>query len=216
MYGVLRTTVAGDAVPALIADVHAWFPPGIRWTWETSAMDRPTDLSAHLAAAGFSRLAVLPAMTLPLSAALPRRPSPMDVAEVLDPSDLEAWLTVRDANHPLDTATRTAWLRPAPRDPSFRQVVARDPDGRPVGSMSIFVDGDTAGLYHVDVVPSARGQGVGAAMTGAALDVAATYGARIAVLTATDPGKRLYGRLGFEPVPGGSMESWIHTGAAAS
>jgi GNAT superfamily N-acetyltransferase len=191
--------VAADDVAALIADVRGWFPFGVRWTWQTSPLDRPSDLAPRLAAAGFGQVNRLPAMALDLTGVAPQPMSSVNVREVRDRPDVEAWLTVRDANHPLDAPTRAAWLetRPAIPDPAVRQFVARAPGGRPAGSMTLYLDGETAGLYHVDVIASARGQGVGSAMTLAALMAARESGARLAVLTATELGMRLYRRLGF-------------------
>jgi ribosomal protein S18 acetylase RimI-like enzyme len=125
------------------------------------------------------------------------------VTEVRDAVDLEAWLTVRNANHPLDERTRDAWraTRTSGAGGPIRQFVARDGD-RPIGSVTLFVDEatDTAGLYHVDVVPESRGRGIGTAVTLAALSAARAAGVNRAVLTATEPGARLYRGLGFEVV----------------
>jgi ribosomal protein S18 acetylase RimI-like enzyme len=186
-------------VAALIADLRAWFPSGVRWTWQISPLDRPSDLAARLAAAGFAQVNRLPAMALDLTDVSSRPALSVDVREVRAPADLEAWLTVRHANHPLDEATRHAWLRTQPPipDPALRQFVARAAGGRPAGSMTLFLDGETAGLYHVDVIASARGQGIGTAMTLAALTAAKASGARVVLLTATELGMRLYRRLGF-------------------
>lgn len=189
---------------ARIDDLRGWFPAGLPWVWMVSPLDRPSDLPDRLIAAGFHRRRILPAMTRSLADFDPRRGPrfgpDVDVAEVLTAADLEAWLAVRNANHPLDAGTRAAWLRtlPWPPGPAFHQFVARAPDGRAAGSMTLFIDGATAGLYHVDVIASARGQGVGTAMTMAALSVARAAGARLAVLTATELGIALYRSLGFK------------------
>ena len=196
--GVLRTAVAPEALASLVDDVRAWFPLGTPWVWLVSALDRPQDLAARLAAAGFHRRGVLPAMTRGLADFDATARSPIDVVEVRDTADLEAWLSVRNANHPMDVATRTAWLRThSPSlDPGFRQFVARA-GGRPVGSLTLFLHGETAGLSHVDVILDSRGMGVGTALTRSALSAAIHMGARRAVLTATELGVPLYRRLGF-------------------
>lgn len=202
--GVLRTSVAPGDLAALIADAQAWFPPGIAWRWMSSPLDRPPDLAARLAEAGFSLVRVLPAMTLDLAGLVPRPPAGVEVTEVRDAADLAGWLAVRDANHPLDAAARAAWLRTRPPkpDPVLRQFIARSPDGSPIGSITIFLDGATAGIYHVDVVPPARGRGVGTAMSSAALAAAREAGAERAVLTATELGAALYRPLGFHACGG--------------
>lgn len=199
---VLSTTAVPEAVAGLIEDVRAWFPSGIEWRWLVSPLNRPSDLATRLVAAGFQQVRILSAMTLDLASRdIPSR-SAAQVAEVHTTSDLEAWLTVRNTNHALDASTRDAWLRthPATADPAFRQFLARTRDGRPVGSMTLFFDGRTAGLYHVDVVPEARRQGVGADMTCAALDASIVAGVRHSVLTATELGMPLYRSLEYAVV----------------
>ncbi|HEY4337755.1 MAG TPA: GNAT family N-acetyltransferase [Puia sp.] len=54
-----------------------------------------------------------------------------------------------------------------------------------------------AGIYHVGVVPSARGLGIGKAVTLAACLFARDKGYRYAVLNSTDAGRPTYERLGF-------------------
>jgi GNAT superfamily N-acetyltransferase len=54
-----------------------------------------------------------------------------------------------------------------------------------------------AGIYHVGVVPNARGLGIGKAVTLAACIYARDKGYRYAVLNSTDAGRPTYERLGF-------------------
>ncbi len=54
-----------------------------------------------------------------------------------------------------------------------------------------------AGIYHVGVVPGARHQGIGKAVTLAACLYAKEKGYRYAVLNATDGGRRTYEQMGF-------------------
>jgi len=54
-----------------------------------------------------------------------------------------------------------------------------------------------AGIYHVGVVPIARGLGIGKAVTQAACLYARDKGYRYAVLNSTDAGRNMYQRLGF-------------------
>lgn len=57
-----------------------------------------------------------------------------------------------------------------------------------------------AGIYHVGVVPRARGIGIGKAVTLAACSYALDKGYRYAVLNSTDAGRRTYEQLGFVTV----------------
>lgn len=67
-----------------------------------------------------------------------------------------------------------------------------------------------AGIYHVGVVPQARRQGIGKAVTLAACLYARDKGYRYAVLNSTDPGRRTYEQLGFVTV-GEGWTWWLVT-----
>jgi ribosomal protein S18 acetylase RimI-like enzyme len=89
--------------------------------------------------------------------------------------------------------------------PASRLLLARELDGRVVGMLTIVLfpipTGIRAWIEDVVVDHEARGRGVGALLTQAALDLAAAHGARTVDLTSR-PGReaanRLYARLGFE------------------
>jgi ribosomal protein S18 acetylase RimI-like enzyme len=89
--------------------------------------------------------------------------------------------------------------------PASRLLLARDPDGRIVGMLTLVLfpipTGIRAWIEDVVVDQAARGQGVGALLTQAALELAADHGARTVDLTSR-PGRevanRLYAKLGFE------------------
>ena len=70
-------------------------------------------------------------------------------------------------------------------------------EGRPVGTSALHL-GNAAGLYSVGTLPSVRRQGIGTALSVRALLDARSAGYRIASLTASDLGTRLYGALGFK------------------
>ncbi|MHB1138726.1 MAG: GNAT family N-acetyltransferase [Microthrixaceae bacterium] len=83
-------------------------------------------------------------------------------------------------------------------------LVARDEDGRILGSMTLVVfripTGVRAWIEDVVVDGDARGKGVGEALNRHALDLAATLGARTVDLTSRpsrEAANRLYQRLGF-------------------
>jgi ribosomal protein S18 acetylase RimI-like enzyme len=89
--------------------------------------------------------------------------------------------------------------------PASRLLLARDPDGRIVGMLTLVLfpipTGIRAWIEDVVVDQAARGQGVGALLTQAALELAGAHGARTVDLTSR-PGRevanRLYTKLGFE------------------
>jgi GNAT superfamily N-acetyltransferase len=98
---------------------------------------------------------------------------------------------------------------------SFVQVTARL-DGRPVGSGTVFFDGTTGGLYNIATVPDARGQGVGRAITATLANVARERGCAQTVLHASEAGRPLYERLGYEAVCVVPQFVWIPPAGAAT
>ena len=70
-------------------------------------------------------------------------------------------------------------------------------DDRPVATNMLFKGGGVASLYAVATVPSARGKGIGAAITLKPLLEARDDGYIYAVLFSTEMGKSVYQRIGF-------------------
>jgi ribosomal protein S18 acetylase RimI-like enzyme len=94
----------------------------------------------------------------------------------------------RDAGLPGETALRRFLLRV---------------DGEPVASSAILPGpsgSGLAGVFSVGTLERVRGQGLGTMVTQAAMDAARESGARVAVLQASEQGRRVYERLGFDTV----------------
>ena len=72
--------------------------------------------------------------------------------------------------------------------------------GRPAACGSVWVTGDTAGIYDVATLPEDRGRGLGYAVTAALMEIGRDRGATRAVLHATELGRPIYERLGFTEV----------------
>jgi ribosomal protein S18 acetylase RimI-like enzyme len=90
------------------------------------------------------------------------------------------------------------------RSPASHLLLARDADGAIVGMLTLAVfripTGLRAWIEDVVVDEAARGQGVGAALTNAAIRLAGAQGARTVDLTSRpsrEAANRLYQRLGF-------------------
>jgi GNAT superfamily N-acetyltransferase len=72
-------------------------------------------------------------------------------------------------------------------------------DGLAVSAALAFIDREgVGGVYFVATETAVRGRGIGAALVGALLDGLEGRGVRSAILHATDLGRPVYLRLGFE------------------
>jgi GNAT superfamily N-acetyltransferase len=86
----------------------------------------------------------------------------------------------------------------------------------PVATARVFCVDGVAGVYGVGTVPSHRRQGLGAAVTVAALHEAARRGCDLAFLNPSELGYGMYAALGFQDVPGWSVyRTFAETGLAA-
>ncbi|MFH1134498.1 MAG: GNAT family N-acetyltransferase [Pseudomonadota bacterium] len=69
--------------------------------------------------------------------------------------------------------------------------------GELIGCASLEISGPVGGLFFIGVAEGFRGRGLGRALTRTVLDLAKARGCRLAVLQASDLGRRVYRRLGF-------------------
>jgi GNAT superfamily N-acetyltransferase len=73
-------------------------------------------------------------------------------------------------------------------------------DGQPVASHILMNGGGVAGVFGIATIPSARGKGIGAAITLQPLLEAREMGYRYGVLFTSEMGKLVYERIGFRLV----------------
>ena len=93
---------------------------------------------------------------------------------------------------------RRSWFEFVVGHLACRPLVAEDGDGRRLGSAVATINGPVAWIGTIWVVPDRRREGIGERLTDAVLDVAGDAGCRTSVLVATDVGRPLYEKLGFE------------------
>jgi ribosomal protein S18 acetylase RimI-like enzyme len=70
--------------------------------------------------------------------------------------------------------------------------------GKPVATSALFMGASVAGIYCVATIKQARKQGIGTALTLAAIQDARNQGYQIATLEASGDGRNLYTRIGFK------------------
>jgi GNAT superfamily N-acetyltransferase len=119
----------------------------------------------------------------------------------MTPADLEPAVEAILADHFGD---RRTWFEFALEARACHAVVA-ELDGEVVGTGVATVNGPVAWVGTIWVKRAQRRHGLGTALTDAVIDAATANGARTLVLVATDRGRPLYERMGFE------VQTWYRT-----
>jgi GNAT superfamily N-acetyltransferase len=194
----LTAANTGRQLDALVAS-YLQRPPGGAGCWSLDP-PRPANLGVSLLARGFQPGWRPHWMALDLGQVLTHHLFPKGLTIVRDnDSSLVAVRNLPYARVVVPRASEAAfqgqWVRHVA---SIR--------GKVVGQSVVFLtsgEWGVAGIYHVGVVPQARGKGVGKAVTLAACLYARDRGYRYAVLNSTDIGKPVYWQLGFHSVGDG-------------
>jgi GNAT superfamily N-acetyltransferase len=118
------------------------------------------------------------------------------------PSDLEPAAAAILAD---EWGDRRSWFSFALGSPACHVVVAEDGEGGVVGTGVATVNGPVGWIGTIWVAPAHRGHGLGRALTQWTIDAADSLGCRTLVLVATDRGRPLYERMGFE------VQTWYRT-----
>jgi GNAT superfamily N-acetyltransferase len=188
-----------DAVLRVLERFRAHGRP---FRWWVAPDSTPATLGELLAANGMRKAFDSTGMWMDL-ASIRETPLPDDVTirRVATRAEMETWAHVllTGFRHPLSDAP--IWVaayeqlglyggRPWAHFIAFV-------DGEPVATSSLLLRGALAGIYHVVTLPAARGRGIGAAITAAAMRYARDAGARTAALQASAMGLSVYRALGF-------------------
>jgi GNAT superfamily N-acetyltransferase len=202
--GVIQTTLAEDEADARIeATLSRFRSDDLPMVWWSRPSRRPHDLSARLLARGLMSPGDDPGMAADLHALNEdvAAPEGLAIERVADDATLREWMLMLQASDvpPQRREPELRLQRPASyaADDGYRLYLARL-DGTPVGTASAQIGAGVVGLYCVSVIQTARHQGIGAAVTLAALCEARAQGYRFGVLEASEMGDGVYRRLGFE------------------
>jgi GNAT superfamily N-acetyltransferase len=224
--GVWRTRMTEADADSVISETLAWFQSqGAPYLfWWTGMGDTPADIGQRLLDRGLqsyeAQMATFapgihaadvgaPSMACDLhrvdETLLTKTPSGyrMDTARTL--GDLLAFKEVFMASYGVPEWAAQAWvdatLETGIEDAPWTIFVGRQ-DGIPVAITILFKGAGVASVYGVGTIPSARGRGIGAAITLKPLLDARAQGYRYGVLFATEMGVSVYKRIGFRVVPG--------------
>lgn len=194
----------GAAVDADVDEVIAAYRAKgkpFRW-WLTPSM-RPDNLAALLLEKGLRHKYDSGGMALDLgrSSFTPRTIDNFVVRRIDNMADMDSWWRVLVDGFNLPHDDKRHWLSVwehfgLAEDAEWTHFVGYL-HGTPVSTTTLLLRGELAGIYHVVTVPEARGRGIGANTTNAALDLARARGAKVAVLQSSEMGAPVYRTLGF-------------------
>ncbi|MEU0550445.1 GNAT family N-acetyltransferase [Micromonospora sp. NPDC005979] len=195
--GVLR--VAGPTPGEALVEARRRLRgvPRIWWV----GPDSDVGTADGLVALGATEVARMPIMTRALTAAA-GAPTPTGL-HITETDDLDAFVPAyaRVSGIPAEGVPATIEREKAfSGDGTVIRLAGRLADGRIVGTAVAWLSHGLVTLYFVGTQPEQRRQGIGAAMTRAALDLARERGAHTAALTSSPVGEGIYRRLGFRPV----------------
>ena len=172
--------------------------------WTRAGTD--VTLSAACARAGLREVGGPPAMVLPtIPLEAPPLPDRVQVARAsVAHLALVQQILADGFGMPIEVA-QTFMSEPF-LDAGGTAVVVAQHKGRPTSTALVHVSGRMAGIYNVATLPGARGRGLGAAATWAAVMAGREMGAEHATLQSSPSGYPVYARMGFVDV--GRYEQW--------
>lgn len=198
--GIASSNIDADDVVPIMDRFRAEKCP-FRW-WLTPST-RPEGLEEILKANGMRHAYDAPGMaadltTLDLDVPLPANVTIRQLARL---DELPYWLNVFVPAFSISAGDAAVWLD-AYQQIGFGDGVAWTHyvaflDDQPVATTSLLVDGTLAGLYNIATLAHARGRGIGAAVTRAAMRYAREHGATQAALQSSEMGYSVYRGLGF-------------------
>ena len=179
---------------------------GVPFRWFFGPTSSPDDLPAFMEQAGLTQLSNTPGMALAIATMNdePATVSGLEVREVADSADFEAWLATCIESFPFDPVVADAWRRVHEPlgfgDASPLHNYIGWLNGRPVAVSAILYGAQTAGIWNVGTMADVRGRGIGRETTLQALRDARARGATLSVLGSSPLGFPVYTRIGFVEV----------------
>jgi ribosomal protein S18 acetylase RimI-like enzyme len=211
LWARLSSVEADAQVPRIVDRFRARNLPAL---WHIDPDSHPLDLSHRLEALGCQRLKPGTCMAADLTTLASNNTSlpGLTIERVTTTDALTAWIDVwmqddPGERAPLERLYMSLGLSSAQ---PLRHYLARL-DGIPVGVSQLFLGKQAAGLYCVAVVPAARRQGIGTALTLTLMADARAFGYRLGALGPSPDGYPMYHKLGFElfPSPFVGYTLWI-------
>jgi GNAT superfamily N-acetyltransferase len=199
---VTQATIDGEEREQIARTIARYRDWETSFWWIVGPGTRPVDLSKHLLEAGLTHLFTGPGMALSLDT-LPiawDTPAGVTIRHLSHGEALDTWA---DIDISVMTASDRAYVHdafagiPASHAPDWFVAYRGD---EPVSRCLTFVGSDrkVVSIHNLYTVPSAARQGIGTAVSRHALAEARSRGCDLAVLVASEPGERIYRKMGFE------------------
>lgn len=199
---VFNTQLPPEGGEQIIADTLAYFRSKAvtRLSWYTEPGDETSELGGLLAAHGLTFDEGMPGVAVDL-ARLPESTTPvgLEIIPVNDRETLQTWVHTLWLGYQMSIVGEDIFVELFDNlgfDLPLRSYIVYL-DGQPVATSQLFLSAGVAGIYCVGVLPRARRQGLGTAITLAPLLAARELGYRVGILQASAMGYPIYRRLGF-------------------
>jgi predicted GNAT family acetyltransferase len=181
--------------------------------WWTGPATTPDNLGTHLLANSLSHGFTAPAMAVDInSVADVDHLACTTIEEVVNSAALREWCHVMCPVYEFPEFAWEPWFKMLSHlgvstGSEYRHFLARV-NGKAVATASIYFSDGVAGVSCVATLPEHRQQGIGTAVTLAALQVAKSKGYNIGVLFASPMGESIYRSIGFEEYGKGNCYVW--------
>ena len=203
--GVMWANLAPEKVDAAIKAVIARYSArNLPIGWYDVSLSSPANLGEHLQAHGFVFEGGWPGMAMDLSLLNGdlNPPPGLVIKRVLDTETLKTCQNIFATSFGIPDHAKERWMDQVMRvgfsNQSLIYYYVALLDGEPLATSALVPGAGVAGIYNVATIEDARRQGIGTAVTLAAMLEGRNMGYRIAVLEATEPGFPVYKRMGFE------------------
>jgi GNAT superfamily N-acetyltransferase len=220
--GVWNTHLPPETADQAIHETIDWFKSrgAPFFFWWTGPKTQPEDMGIHLTKHGLidmegqgqsmtpgikSTAMGAPGMVADLhnmnETVLAKGPQEFEMNDVQNETDLQDFKRVFIEGYEIPSTIADGWVQSAPEfgigKIPWRLVLGRL-NGQPVATNIILNGAGVVGVYGIAVIPSARGKGIGAAITlKPILDARDQAGYNYAVLFSSEMGAPVYERIGF-------------------
>jgi GNAT superfamily N-acetyltransferase len=200
--GIMSPRLPADDA-AVEAELDYFKSRSLPMSWTLGPNDTPADLGERLERLGLPQTSTNPGMIVDLSELREEDATPgLEVQQIEDEASFRTFNRVLCDGFGLPEAPEFAEMFIAAGTGQAAEIASflGMLDGEPVGTSRTVLRDGLAGVYVVTTADSARGKGIGRAMTLAACLYGKERGYKLGTLQASDMGHPVYLRMGFRDV----------------